>query len=82
VTAHRPLRPKALTWEMACPERFELDKAHDNALRNRKESLNAASTGAAREQTSGDILERAVAVQNAYDALTGHIKGCPICEGT
>jgi hypothetical protein len=67
---------------MACPERIELDKAHDNALRNHEMSLNAARTGVTREQMKEDTLDKAIAVQNAYDALTGHIKGCPICEGT
>jgi hypothetical protein len=76
-----PLPPKALTWEMACPERIELEKAHDNALRNHENSLKAARIGVTSEQMQNHTVDKAVAVQNAFDALTGHIKGCPICEG-
>jgi hypothetical protein len=64
---------------MLCPERTELEKAHESARRDHKESLNASGTGVATEQMQRDTVDQAVAVQSAYDALTGHIKGCPIC---
>lgn len=65
---------------MTCAEKIDLETTHNNALRDHKESLNAARTGVTREQTQKDTVEKAVAVQSAYDALTGHVKGCPICQ--
>jgi hypothetical protein len=64
---------------MLCPERIELEKAHESARRDHEESLNAPRTGVTREQMRRDTVDEAVAVQSAHDALTGHIKGCPIC---
>jgi hypothetical protein len=78
----RSLSPEcSIRLGMACPERTELETAHNDALRIHEQSLNTARTGVTRDQMQGDTLDKAVAVQNAYDALTGHIKGCPICEG-
>ena len=67
---------------MACPERIEVDNVHDSALRNHEQSLNATRTVVTTGQMQKDTVDKAVAVQNAYDALTGHIQGCPMCEGT
>lgn len=66
---------------MRCPKRIELERAHDDALRNYEESLNVATTGVTREWMQIDILDKAVGVQIAYDALTDHIAGCSICQG-
>jgi hypothetical protein len=66
---------------MRCPRGIELEKVHDDALRNYEESLNANRTGATREWIQSDILDKAVGVQIAYDALTDHIAGCSICQG-
>jgi hypothetical protein len=63
---------------MLCPEGIELDKAHQTARRAHEESSNDR-TGVTQAQMRKDTVDKAVAVQNAYDALTGHIKGCPIC---
>jgi hypothetical protein len=73
-------RPKALKWRMICPEKIDFETVHNNALRDHEESLNAARNGVTREHMQRDTVDKAVAVQNAYDALTGHIKGCPICQ--
>jgi hypothetical protein len=67
---------------MRCPKGIELERAHDDALRNYEESLSATRTGVTREWMRGDILDKAVGVQIAYDALTDHIAGCSICRGT
>ena len=66
---------------MRCPKGIELEKAHDDALRIYEESLNAAKTGVTREWMQSDILDKAVGVQVAYDALNDHITGCSICRG-
>jgi hypothetical protein len=66
---------------MRCPRGIELEKVHDDALRNYEESLNANRTGVTREWMQSDILDKAVGVQIAYDALTDHIAGCSICQG-
>jgi hypothetical protein len=66
---------------MRCPRGIELEKAHDDALRNYEESLNANRTGVTREWMKSDTLDKAVSVQIAYDALTDHIAGCSICQG-
>jgi hypothetical protein len=66
---------------MRCPRGIGLEKAHDDALRNYEESLNAARTGVTREWMRRDILDKAVGVQIAYDALTDHSAGCSICQG-
>jgi hypothetical protein len=66
---------------MRCPKRIELEKGHGDALRNYEESWNAIRTGVTREWMQGDILDKAVGVQIAYDALTDHIAGCSICQG-
>ena len=67
---------------MRCPKGIELEKIHDDALRIYEESFNPARTGVTREWTRSDILDKAVAVQIAYDALTDHIAGCSICRGS
>jgi hypothetical protein len=64
---------------MLCPERSELEKAHESARRDQKDDLINPRTGVTREQMERDTVDKAVAVQSAYDALTGHIKGCPTC---
>jgi hypothetical protein len=66
---------------MRCPRGIELEKAHDDALRNYEESLNANRTGVTREWMKKNILDKAVSVQIAYDALTDHIADCSICQG-
>ena len=66
---------------MRCPKGIELEKAHDDALRNYEESLKAPRTGVTREWIQSDILDKAVGVQIAYDALTDPIAGCSICQG-
>ena len=66
---------------MRCPKGTKLEKAHDDALRNYEESLNADRTGVTREWVRSDVLDKAEAVQIAYDALTDHIAGCSICQG-
>jgi hypothetical protein len=66
---------------MRCPRGIELEKVHDDALRNYEESWNAHRTGVTREWMQSDILDKAVGVQIAYDALTDHIAGCSICQG-
>jgi hypothetical protein len=65
---------------MRCPKGIELERAHDDALRIYEESLNATRTGVSREWMQTDILDKAVGVQIAYDALTDHIAGCSICR--
>jgi hypothetical protein len=65
---------------MRCPKGIELEKAHDDALRIYEESLNADRTAVTREWMRMDILDKAVGVQIAYDALTDHIAGCSICH--
>jgi hypothetical protein len=65
---------------MRCPKGIELEKAHDDALRNYEESFNAAWTGVTREWMQCDVLDKAVGVQLAYEALNDHIAGCSICR--
>jgi hypothetical protein len=65
---------------MRCPKGIELEKAHDDALRIYEESLNADRTGVTREWVRSDVLDKAEAVQIAYDALIDHIAGCSICH--
>jgi hypothetical protein len=66
---------------MRCPRGIELENAQDDALSNYEESLNAARTGVVRELMTRAILDKAVGVQIAYDALIDHIAGCSICQG-
>jgi hypothetical protein len=65
---------------MRCPKGIELEKTHDDALRIYEESLNADRTGVTREWVRSDVLDKAEAVQIAYDALTDHFAGCSICQ--
>jgi hypothetical protein len=65
---------------MRCPKGIELEKAHGDELRNYEESLSAPRTDVTREWMQ-HILDKAVGVQIAYDALTDHISGCSICRG-
>ena len=66
---------------MRCPKGIELERVHDDALRNYEESLNANWTGVTMDWIRSDILDKAVGVQIAYDALSDHIAACSICRG-
>jgi hypothetical protein len=65
---------------MFCPKGFELEEAHDIALRVYLEALAAAKMAPAKEALSRDASEKAAALQSLYDQLSAHINECPACQ--
>jgi hypothetical protein len=67
---------------MNCVKGFELEEVHDIALRVCLEALAAVRLTTPNDGLTRVALDKAVALQRAYDELIGHINDCPACEAS